>query len=293
MTSIVAGPTAPPMPHHDTMPAPRIADAPHTGIGPLRVFDGDLDDAAALLMERIEAGAGARVATANLDFVALARADAVLRADLAASTLVVADGAPVAWLARVAGASRVRRIAGVDLVLEFCRRGSETGGLRVAFYGSTPDKAAAATAFLESRYRGVRVVARISPPFRSLGAAEVAEHRATLAAARPDLVLVALGCPKQERFIAEHSEVLPGAAWLGVGGTLDFFAGDKRRAPALIQRLGLEWVFRLAQDPRRLWRRYLLRDIPALAAVGPRVVMHRLRGAPATPLAAIETSVSD
>lgn len=284
MTSIVAERLATAAP----TPALQAVLAPHVPVGPLRVFDGDLGAAAALLLERVRAGAGARVATANLDFVALARRDPVLRADLATATLVVADGAPVAWMARKAGGERVGRVTGVDLVIELCRRGAP-GGLRVVFYGSTAEKAEGAKGFLESAFPGVEVVERISPPFRPPTPAEVAQHRAAIAAARPDLVLVALGCPKQERFIAEHHDVAPGAAWIGVGGTLDFFSGDKHRAPAAIQRAGLEWAFRLVQDPRRLWRRYLLRDVPALLAVAPGVVFARGRTRPALDAGPIAT----
>ena len=231
-------------------PAPRTA---HVPVGPLAVLNGDLDDAAYLCMDAIDAGAGLRVATANLDFVARARRDAVLRADLATSSLVVA---------------------------EICERGAARGGLRVASYGSTPDVAAAGARALEARYPGVRFVLQVCPPFRALSAGEVAAYHAQIAAARPDVVLVALGCPRQERFSAEHFDAAPGAVWIGIGGTFDFYAGIKRRAPAFLQAIGAEWVARLAQDPRRLWRRYLLDDIPAFAAVSFRVIAGRLRHGP-------------
>ncbi|MCC6386253.1 MAG: WecB/TagA/CpsF family glycosyltransferase [Dehalococcoidia bacterium] len=258
-------------------PAPRTA---HVPVGPLAVLNGDLADAAYLCMDAIEAGAGLRVATANLDFVARARRDPVLRADLATSSLVVADGAPVAWLARLAGATHARRVTGVDLVAEICERGAARGGLRVASYGSTADVAAAGARALEAAYPGVRFVLQICPPFRALSDDEVAAYHARIAAARPDVVLVALGCPRQERFSAEHFEAAPGAVWIGIGGTFDFYAGIKRRAPAFLQAVGAEWVARLAQDPRRLWRRYLLDDIPAFAAVSFRVLSGRLRHGP-------------
>ena len=91
------------------------------------------------------------------------------------------------------------------------------------------------------------------------------------------LVLVALGCPYQEQVIARYYEAAPAAVWIGVGGTLDILAGRTRRAPRLLQRLGLEWLARLAQEPRRLWRRYLLRDVPALVAATPACVASGLR----------------
>jgi N-acetylglucosaminyldiphosphoundecaprenol N-acetyl-beta-D-mannosaminyltransferase len=246
-------------------------------LGPLRIFDGDLGLASDLVLARVRLGLGARIATANMDFIAQARHSAQLRSDLANSTLVVADGAPVAWLSRLAGARRTRRVTGVDLVEEICSQASQAEGLRIAFYGSTAELAAKAAAYIEGKYAGVRVVTRITPPFRDPTDAEASMHRETLMLAKPDLVLVALGCPKQERFIAENQHVLPGAAWIGVGGTLDFFAGLRKRAPKRVQGAGLEWLIRLAQDPKRLWKRYLVQDVPALAAVAPGVVAARLR----------------
>lgn len=236
----------------------------HVQVGPVAVFDGTLDEAAALCVEAMRAGSGARIATANLDFLAQARRNPALRSDLSRSSLVTADGAPVAWLARLAGARRARRVTGVDLVEQICRHAAP-GGLRVAFYGSTPAVTAAAAAALEARHPGVHVVCRVSPPFRPLTADELRAGLDELGRARPDLVLVALGCPRQEAFIRDFYRVAPSACWIGVGGTFDFFAGHRRRAPALMGSIGAEWLVRLAQEPRRLWRRYLLHDAPALA----------------------------
>ena len=241
----------------------------HVPVGPLSVFNGNLGEAADLLVSSVVSGRGARVATANMDFVMRARRDTALRADLQAASLVVADGAPVAWLARIAGGSRTRRVTGVDLVSALCARARAAGGLRVAFYGSDHDTAAAAARQLEASHEGLSVVATICPPFRAMSAAEVQSDVDQLAANLPDIVLVALGCPRQERFIAEHAPKLPGAVWIGVGGTFDFFAGKRRRAPRVLQAAGVEWLARLAQEPRRLWRRYLVNDLPALMLVAP------------------------
>jgi N-acetylglucosaminyldiphosphoundecaprenol N-acetyl-beta-D-mannosaminyltransferase len=255
------------------MPRSRPA---HVPVGPLSVFNGTIDDAVGLCLDAIQARRGLRVATANMDFVARARRDATLRRDLEASSLVVADGAPVAWLARAAGGRRTRRVTGVDLVGALCEAGGrKTGGLRVALYGSDGQTAARAAATLEDRYPGATVVARICPPFRPLGADEVEASLQLLASVRPDLVLVALGCPRQERFIAEHFFEVPGAVWVGIGGTLDFYAGKRKRAPRLVQAAGCEWLARLAQEPRRLWRRYLVDDLPGLLRLVPAVVRRR------------------
>lgn len=242
----------------------------HRRIAGVPIFDGTLTGARALLVASIRDGVGARVATANLDFFALARRDRHLRSLLLASHLVVADGAPIAWLARLSGARSTGRVSGVDLVDALLRASTELPmPLRVAIYGSEPEIAAAARETFARRFPRVQIVSQHTPPFRALTADEVRHDLDELVAADPQLVLVALGCPKQERFIADHSAALPRAVWIGVGGTLDFFAGRRRRAPRLIQQAGLEWAVRLAQEPRRLWRRYLLRDLPTFLAIAP------------------------
>ncbi len=252
-------------------PGPR-----HVPVGPLAVFDGGLDDAAAWCVERAAGGHGARVATANLDFVALARRNPQLREDLANCHLVVADGAPVAWMSRAAGGGKTRRTTGVDLVAAIAGRACAAGGIRVAMYGSLPEISAQAASNLSEAYPGFEVVARICPPFgQAQTAADVQREVEEIARTRPQLVLVALGCPRQERFIAEHFSAVPGAVWIGIGGTFDFYAGKRVRAPRLFQATGLEWAVRLIQEPRRLWRRYLVQDIPALLAVAPGCLFRR------------------
>jgi N-acetylglucosaminyldiphosphoundecaprenol N-acetyl-beta-D-mannosaminyltransferase len=264
--------------------APQAVSPAHVLVGPVRIFNGSLREAVQLCMAAISTGAGARVATANLDFVALADQDPVLRADLASSTLVVADGAPIAWLARLAGAKKARRAAGVDLAEAICRAGA-VAELRVAMYGATADIAGRAARNIESACPGVRVVGIVAPPFRELSADEVECDLRELLAGEPQLILIALGCPRQERFIAQFSARAKGAVWIGVGGTFDFWAGRRRRAPRALQRLGLEWTVRLVQDPRRLAHRYFLRDIPALLRLTA-VTLKRHR-APSLPPASI------
>jgi len=223
----------------------------------------------------IRSGSGGRVATANLDFFAIARRDAQLRMDLEQSSLVTIDGAPIAWLARLCGAASAQRYAGVDLVADLCSSATATQPLRAAILGSTPDVAGPATRSLTAVAPHVEFVFVEHPPFRPLTEDEVTSYKARLSDARPHVVFVALGCPRQERLIAEWSDSVVGALWIGIGGTLDFFAGKKRRAPGWAQQAGLEWVVRMGQDPRRLARRYLLRDIPALVAIAPGVVRSR------------------
>lgn len=241
----------------------------------IRVHAGRRTELLAECLDRVRTGRGGSVATANLDFFALARRDEQLRSDLNASSVVTIDGAPIGWLAKLARASSAERYAGVDLVRDLCESSTPTHELRVAVVGSVPEVADPAIAFLEALSPQTAFVTKLHPPFRPLSQPEVESYKSELAKARPNLVFVALGCPKQERLIAEWSAVAPHALWVGIGGSLDFFAGRKRRAPEWAQRFGMEWCFRLAQDPRRLANRYLLRDLPALAAIAPGVLRTR------------------
>lgn len=242
-------------------------------VADIPIFNGSAEEAVAACLSL--ASLGGRVATANLDFFALARRNEELRRHLRESSLVVADGMPVVWLARLSGAKRIRRMAGVDLVAALFRA-ERAIPLRVAIYGSTAEICDLAAPVLHDLGSGARVVHRAHPPFRLLTEAEREADQQALRAADPDVVLVALGCPAQERLIAEWYSIAPGALWIGVGGTFDFFAGVRRRAPGFTQAIGFEWVVRMAQEPRRLGRRYLLRDLPALIALVPGCVATRI-----------------
>jgi N-acetylglucosaminyldiphosphoundecaprenol N-acetyl-beta-D-mannosaminyltransferase len=238
------------------------------------VFDGSAAEAIAASLE-LAASRGGRVATANLDFLALARRNPVLRQDLRDSDLVIADGMPVVWLSKLSGARNIERLAGVDLVASLFRA-ERSEPLRVAIYGSTSGICELAVPTLSRLGSGALIVHVTNPPFRTLWRPEVERGQAALAASGANVVLVALGCPAQERLIAEWQQILPTALWIGIGGTLDFYAGLRRRAPRRLQRAGLEWIVRMVQEPRRLGRRYLLRDIPAFAAIVPGCAWTRL-----------------
>lgn len=246
-------------------------------VGPVPIADASRDEAVSEIVRQYRAGLGSRVATANTDFVALARRDAQLADDLEACSIVVADGAPVAWLARAAGARRVERLTGVDLAPLLIEALQADGPVRVAIYGSTPDIANRAAVALAATAPAASIAPIVCPPFRPLDPGEVELDVAAIAAANPHIVLVALGCPRQERFIAEYSSAAPQAIWAGIGGSLDFYAGQRRRAPGWMQRAGLEWSARLAQEPGRLWQRYFLRDLPTLIQTAPGCVTAGVR----------------
>jgi N-acetylglucosaminyldiphosphoundecaprenol N-acetyl-beta-D-mannosaminyltransferase len=170
---------------------------------------------------------------------------------------VTPDGMPVVWLTRAAGNPHAGRVYGPDLMLDFCAR-SVGPGYRHYFYGGAEGVPGQLAAALTARFPGLQVVGGYSPPFRPLTAEEDRQVVARINAARPDVVWVGLGSPKQDLWMAEHRERLSAPLLVGVGAAFDLHAGRTRQAPRWLMRLGLEWLFRLLQEPGRLWRRYLI-----------------------------------
>ena len=170
--------------------------------------------------------------------------------------LVTPDGMPLVWVSRLAGHREVRRVYGPDLMLALCARSLEEG-YRHYFYGGGQGVPERLAERLRSRFPGLRIVGSFSPPFRPLTAEEDVEVVNRINDARPDIVWVGLSTPKQERWMASHLGRLEAPVMVGVGAAFDFHAGLKKQAPRWLQEAGLEWMFRLATEPRRLWRRYL------------------------------------
>ena len=168
--------------------------------------------------------------------------------------LVTPDGMPLVWGLRLLGLPGAARVYGPELTLHVCQ-GAAREGIPIALYGGTPGSLDRFVNFLEARYPGIRIVCRISPPFRPPTIQEKVSHTAAISASGARIVLVGIGCPKQERWMAEHRGQIPGVM-LGVGAAFDFHAGRVRQAPSWIQKSGLEWLFRLGTEPRRLWTRY-------------------------------------
>jgi N-acetylglucosaminyldiphosphoundecaprenol N-acetyl-beta-D-mannosaminyltransferase len=222
----------------------------------------DLDLPAALsrieefICEGRATGTTHQIATVNADFVIKAQDDPELRFILQEADMATADGMPLVWGARLLGVHLPGRVTGADLVPALASIAAEK---RYTLYllGGNPGVADRAAEVLRESYPGIRIVGAVSPPFASvlnLDPALVEDIRS----AQPDILLVAFGNPKQEKWIAMHAPELRVPVMIGVGGTLDFIAGVTRRAPEWMQRSGLEWVYRLAQEPRRLWRRYMV-----------------------------------
>jgi len=208
------------------------------------------------------AGRGGSIVTVNIDIARAATRSPELARLVATGSLVVADGMPLVWAARAAGDVLPERVAGSSLITTLSAAAARDG-LSVFLLGGAggvPDKAAQT---LVARCPGLRIAGTDSPPFGFDETDEGVQRTvAKVAAAGPDLVFVALGFPRQERLINRLRQELPGAWFVGCGGAITMLAGVTPRAPRTMQRLGLEWVHRLALEPRRLARRYLRDDLP-------------------------------
>jgi len=212
-----------------------------------------LDEAVARCRELIEApGRTASQVSVNAAKLVALREDARLRRAVFDCDLVTADGQSVVWASRLLGDPLPERVAGIDLMARLVEA-AEEHGYRVFFLGATPGVLARAVAELRARHPRLHVAGARDGYFRPDEESAVREE---IRAAAPDILFVAMGSPRKEHWVAAAPDLDVGFA-MGVGGSLDVIAGHVRRAPRLVQRLGLEWLFRLAQEPRRLVRRYV------------------------------------
>lgn len=197
----------------------------------------------------------------NAYTLSLAVRDEEFRAVLDAGDLNLSDGHYVAMTGRQRGHPEMtERVYGPDLMAAVLDRGRDAagrGGVTHYLYGSTPETVQALADALDTTFPGVRIVGAESPPFRALSEQETEEMVARIRAAEPDIVWVGLGTPRQDVFAHDFRDRL-GTTLVPIGAAFDFFAGTKPMAPGWVQRHGLEWAYRLATEPRRLWKRYLL-----------------------------------
>lgn len=176
-----------------------------------------------------------------------------------ASGLTTPDGMPMVWAGRWAGAPQIGRVYGPDLMLEVLHVAAQRGWASY-FYGGREGVPERLASRLASRFPGMGVAGTFSPPFRSLTPAEDRQIVKRINDTAPDIVWVGLSTPKQERWMATHIDQLNATVLVGVGAAFDIHAGLLAQAPAWMQRRGLEWLFRLYKEPRRLWRRYLVNN---------------------------------
>jgi N-acetylglucosaminyldiphosphoundecaprenol N-acetyl-beta-D-mannosaminyltransferase len=238
-------------------------------IGPLLLDPLSLHESVAWVLDQIETrrgGTPARICSPNAAIIAEADKDPQFAESVRSFELVVADGLPLVWTANLLGTPLGGQVRGVDLMQAVC--GAAPAGTRVYILGGLPEAAQLAAARLEIECPGLRVVGVDCPPvgFEYIDALNSGVKQRIIAAA-PHLLIVALGSPKQEWWIFKHGSELPVTVIQGVGAAIDTIAGIRERPPAWMQRLGLEWLGRLWNEPRRLWRRYLFGNARFLGVI--------------------------
>ncbi|MBL9172658.1 MAG: WecB/TagA/CpsF family glycosyltransferase, partial [Verrucomicrobiales bacterium] len=214
-----------------------------------------MDETVEIIAEMIASREPHYLATANVDFVVQAAGDVELRRILFDAHLVLCDGMPLVWASRKLGNPLPGRVTGSDLVPRLLKE-AERRQWRVFFLGGTAESVRKAADNTQLRHPGLQLVGAYSPPFKPLLEMDHDDILRRVTQARPDLLFVAFGCPKQEKWINMHYRSLGVPVSVGVGATIDFLAGTFRRAPRWMQRTGTEWLFRMVQEPRRLLRRY-------------------------------------
>jgi N-acetylglucosaminyldiphosphoundecaprenol N-acetyl-beta-D-mannosaminyltransferase len=218
-------------------------------------------------VEQIEklvlSGGTHQVATANLDFWLNSLRDVHLHRIIAGCSLVLPDGMPLVWISRLFGAPLKERVSGVDLVPQLAEL-SARKGYRIFLLGGRDGVAARAAQKMEEMYPGVNIVGHYAPPLADLQRMDHGDTLERIRAAKPDILMVAFGNPKQEKWIRMHSKRSGVPVSIGIGGSLDMLVGDVQRAPRWMQRCGLEWLGRCVQEPARLFPRYA-RNFSALA----------------------------
>ncbi|HEV7750786.1 MAG TPA: WecB/TagA/CpsF family glycosyltransferase [Baekduia sp.] len=242
LTSAPADPTVPP-------PATNVLGVPLA----LTDYEQTMD----WMDATVAAGGKGYVCVAATHTVVACQDDPELRAAVLGASLVVPDGQPLVWAMNALGHDLSSRVYGPDLMAHYCAR-SATTGTRMFLYGGRNQGALVQLALnLRRRFAGLQIVGGYSPPFRPLSTEEIDAVVAEINHAKPDVVWVGIGVPKQEKWMAALRDRIDAPVLVGVGAAFDFHAGLVPQAPSWMQSAGLEWLFRLSKEPRRLWRRYL------------------------------------
>ncbi|HMZ78538.1 MAG TPA: WecB/TagA/CpsF family glycosyltransferase [Acidobacteriota bacterium] len=225
--------------------------------GSVRVDNVTQSETLDLIESFIRSGEHHRMVVVNASKLVLAEQDLKLREILVTSDIITADGMSVVWASRCSrnfGAGLVERVTGIDTMIELSQRAAQKG-YRIFLLGAAPGVAQAAAQQLQTDFPGVHIVGCQDGYFPDSESVHIASM---IRASRSDILFVAMGSPKQEHWLATYGAQTGAAFCIGVGGSFDHIAGRVQRAPRWMQKAGLEWLFRFAQEPRRLWRRYLI-----------------------------------
>ena len=218
-------------------------------------FDNvSMPEAVERIEEMIHLGGSHIVCTPNVHHLIMAFKDTQFNRVIQDSSLCLTDGMPIVWLSYLLGTPLKERVAGSDLVSQLCQR-SSSSGLRLFFLGAAPGVAEKARDVAQKRFPGCQIVGTYSPNPSELNDSS-ASFLDFIVSVRPDILLVALGPPKQEKWLSQYLHRVGVPVGIGIGASLDFMAGNLKRAPRWMQRVGLEWFYRLIKEPRRLAGRY-------------------------------------
>lgn len=232
-------------------------------------------DAETRVMALAQRKVGAYVCICNVHSIVTAWRSPEFQLVLNEADMVTPDGAPVAWALRAMGHKSQARINGPDLMWRICERASQRG-VRVFLYGSTEETVRHLMRALATAFPNLIIAGYHCPPFRPLTQAEDEAVVKRICDSGAGIVFVSLGCPKQERWIAEHRRCI-NTVTLGVGAAFEYHAGTVRRAPPWMQRHGLEWLYRLRQEPRRLWKRYLVTNTLFMVGIAAQLLRRVVR----------------
>jgi len=216
----------------------------------------NLRTAVTALQSAIETRTKGYVCVTGVHGVSEAQTDPAFRSILNHAYLNTPDGMPMVWMGRMSGFLEMDRVYGPDLLLEVCKA-SQWTRWKHFFYGGGPGTAEALAETLQAKYPRLQIVGTHTPPFRPLTAVEFEEFQQQIATARPDIIWVGLSTPKQELFMSSTIAKLDVPIMIGIGAAFDLISGRVKQSPRWIQRSGFEWLYRLIQEPRRLWKRYL------------------------------------
>lgn len=212
--------------------------------------------AIAKIVELVKEKRGGYVCFSTVHMVMESYDDADFGKKVNAADLIVTDGMPLVWMQKIQGKKTASRVRANDLMISLLDFAAKND-LSVGFYGGKQEVIDAIQSRAKKDLPNLKIPYALSPPFRALTDAEDAEITAEINRAKPDILFMGLGCPKQENWMSAHKEKLQ-AVMLGVGASFDFYAGNVKESPEWLGKLGLEWLFRLTQEPKRLWRRYLI-----------------------------------
>ncbi|GGO39544.1 WecB/TagA/CpsF family glycosyltransferase [Deinococcus humi] len=235
----------------DTNPRPPLISRAILG---MRVDVTTYADATARIIDWARSAQARYVCASNVHMVMETNDSAEFRDVVNGADLVTSDGVPLVWALKALGVPQAERVYGPTLMLHVCEAAARAR-LPIALYGGTSESLEEFVLFLQTNYPGIEIACLIAPPFRPLTPEEDAMYTQQIVDSGARIVFVGIGCPKQERWMAAHTDRLD-AVLLGMGAAFDFHSGRVRQAPAVMQRLGLEWLFRLIMEPRRLWKRY-------------------------------------